>query len=188
MKSGDYSGSDCTQDDNCTGCSDTPSGAACEYIQGSCQWGEVNGTLNGCDAPDDVNPYIVFGFATAGLLFDLVCLAPFFLYGCPCMKTRDDEEDREADAKRMNLCSALMHVMADLVRSTTTFAESILIWAFGINGDKCDVFATVIIGVTIIVGMIKPMWDWIQNVVDFCRATDEVEDEATKGLLQNEEN
>jgi Co/Zn/Cd efflux system component len=186
IKSGDYSGSDCTLDDNCTGCSDTPYKVPCEYsvLQGSCQW-DQNGTLNGCDAPDDVNPYIVFAFATAGLLFDLVCLWPFFVFGCPCFKRQGDEEDKEADAVRMNLFSALMHVMADLVRSTTTFAESILIWAFGINGDKCDTWATVVIGVTIVLGMIKPIYDWLQNLVNFCNAEDDSDN--TQCLLQNDE-
>jgi len=187
IKSGDYSGSDCTQDDNCTGCSDTPFPKLynCSYIQDSCQWNQ-SGVLNGCDAPDDVNPYIVFGFATAGLIFDLICLWPFFVYGCPCFKRQaaDAEAEADAEAVRMNLFSALTHVLADLIRSTTTFAESILIWAFGINGDKCDTFATVVIGVAIILGMIKPVMDWIQNLVDYCTHADE-EDEV--GLLQNDD-
>jgi len=129
---------------------------------------------------DDVNAYVVFGFAVAGLLFDLICLAPYIYYGCPCFKKAgDDDEDVDADAEKMNLCSALMHVSADLMRSTTTFTESILIWAFGIDGDKCDVYATVIVSATILVGMMKPLYDWSRDLCDFCSAAEEEADAET---------
>lgn len=140
--------------------------------------------ISGDFSGDDVNAYIVFGFAVGGLVFDLICLAPYVLYGCPCIKKADDdEEDVDAGAEKMNLCSALMHVSADLMRSTTTFAESILIWAFGIDGDKCDVYATIIVSATILLGMMKPLYDWTQDLAEFCRSADEKEEE--KGLLND---
>eukprot|EP00756_Hemistasia_phaeocysticola_P025005 Hpha_TRINITY_DN15983_c2_g6::TRINITY_DN15983_c2_g6_i1::g.70512::m.70512/K16264/czcD, zitB; cobalt-zinc-cadmium efflux system protein len=143
----------------------------------------VSGDFSG----DDVNAYIVFGFAVGGLVFDLICLAPYFLYGCPCVKKADeDDEDVDGTAEKMNLCSALMHVSADLIRSTTTFTESILIWAFGIDGDKCDVYATVIVSATILVGMIKPLHDWCQDLAEFCRSGDEQSDQE-KGLLKDQD-
>lgn len=147
-------------------------------------------TLASGDFSDDgVNAYIVFGFAVGGLVFDLICLAPYFFYGCPCIKKAEDEDEDIVDAgaksEEMNLCSALMHVSADLMRSTTTFVESILIWAFNINGSKCDVYATVIVSATILMGMAKPLYDWIQDLADFCKADYETVDEE-KGLLKEE--
>eukprot|EP01062_Namystynia_karyoxenos_P008394 TRINITY_DN12954_c0_g1_i1.p1 TRINITY_DN12954_c0_g1~~TRINITY_DN12954_c0_g1_i1.p1 ORF type:complete len:353 (+),score=117.35 TRINITY_DN12954_c0_g1_i1:81-1061(+) len=113
------------------------------------------------DGGDDVNAYIVFGFAVAGILFDVLSLVPYILYGCPCMKKAEDDE---VGGEQMNLLSALMHVSADLMRSVTTFIESLLIWAAGINGDKADSYATVIVTATIVLGAIKPVYEWALGV------------------------
>eukprot|EP01065_Artemidia_motanka_P024345 TRINITY_DN289_c0_g1_i8.p1 TRINITY_DN289_c0_g1~~TRINITY_DN289_c0_g1_i8.p1 ORF type:complete len:301 (+),score=140.96 TRINITY_DN289_c0_g1_i8:70-972(+) len=134
----------------------------------------VSTVISGDFSDDDVNAYIVFAFAVAGLTFDLLCLAPYFLYGCPCFKGKAAEDDDvDADSEQMNLCSALMHVSADLMRSTTTFVESILIWAYGINGSKCDAYATVIVSSTILLGLLKPIFDWFVDLHAFCSAPEE---------------
>eukprot|EP01064_Diplonema_japonicum_P039483 TRINITY_DN9909_c0_g1_i2.p1 TRINITY_DN9909_c0_g1~~TRINITY_DN9909_c0_g1_i2.p1 ORF type:complete len:304 (+),score=63.07 TRINITY_DN9909_c0_g1_i2:47-958(+) len=122
----------------------------------------------GSDGGDDVNAWIVLAFATAGILFDLISLTPYILYGCPCLKKKSDEEGENVEmAEQMNLCSALMHVAADLLRSTTTMVESILILQYGINGEEADSYATVIVSGTILLGAVKPVCDWFGDLRDY---------------------
>eukprot|EP01059_Diplonema_ambulator_P033341 TRINITY_DN6916_c0_g1_i3.p1 TRINITY_DN6916_c0_g1~~TRINITY_DN6916_c0_g1_i3.p1 ORF type:complete len:304 (+),score=96.20 TRINITY_DN6916_c0_g1_i3:51-914(+) len=119
---------------------------------------------------DDVNAWIVLGFALGGIVFDILSLMPHFMYGLPCLKKDKDEEAGEVGgdvAEKMNLCSALMHVSADLLRSTTTLTESILILRYDVNGDEADSYATVIVSGTIVLGAIPPIVDWFRDLVSY---------------------
>eukprot|EP01061_Rhynchopus_euleeides_P034393 TRINITY_DN5819_c0_g1_i1.p1 TRINITY_DN5819_c0_g1~~TRINITY_DN5819_c0_g1_i1.p1 ORF type:complete len:312 (+),score=128.91 TRINITY_DN5819_c0_g1_i1:188-1123(+) len=126
-----------------------------------------NSTSDSGSDNGDVNPYIVFGFAVAGIVFDLVSLTPYIMYGCPCIKKEGDDDVKAENSDVSNLCSAFMHISADLLRSFTTFTESILIWAYGINGDAADAYATVIVLATIILGLVKPVYDWVLDLRDY---------------------
>ena len=142
-------------------------------------------TLNARDwegphAKDDVNPYIVFAFAVAGILFDLISLSPYVYYGCPCVKSKEPTSHSDTSVAT-NLCSAFMHTSADMLRSLTTFTESILIWAYGINGNEADAYATVIVLTTIIIGLVKPMYDWVEDLRDY-RAEFAEEDDEEKAV------
>ena len=139
-------------------------------------------STSGSSSNGDVNPYIVFGFAVGGLVFDLVSLIPYMLYGCPCIK-KNKGLDEAATSEEANLCSAFMHISADLLRSFTTLTESILIWAYGINGDQADAYATVIVLATIIIGLIKPVYDWTLDLADYRRDYRVLNSEADK-LIQ----
>eukprot|EP00299_Pterocystis_sp_00344_P012588 c6068_g1_i2.p1 GENE.c6068_g1_i2~~c6068_g1_i2.p1 ORF type:complete len:273 (-),score=42.85 c6068_g1_i2:114-881(-) len=101
---------------------------------------------------DNVDPYIVFGFAVAGILFDLISLSPFFF------KHESDS------ATHMNTCSALVHILSDLLRSSTTLAASIMIWTTNYNSTKIDGYAALIVTSIILVGLVGALFSWFRDV------------------------
>ena len=80
----------------------------------------------------EVNGSIVFIFAVMGLLFDFISMLSFYYWS-------------RGSASEVNMCSALLHVGADTVRSTTTLAESILIVQFQWDGRSTDAWASIIV-------------------------------------------
>eukprot|EP01048_Picozoa_sp_COSAG05_P023513 COSAG05_NODE_5124_length_1258_cov_9.859362_1_plen_287_part_10 len=69
-----------------------------------------------------VDPTIVFVFALFGLLFDLVSLLAFKRWGGPFASLLGGN-----DSAALNMSSALLHVLSDCLRSSTTLMMSILI-------------------------------------------------------------
>mmetsp|Transcript_32784 Transcript_32784/g.45743 ORF Transcript_32784/g.45743 Transcript_32784/m.45743 type:complete len:276 (-) Transcript_32784:521-1348(-) len=110
---------------------------------------------------DDVNAFIVLGFAVAGLLIDFGTLFPYCIYGI-------DQGDEHDEASRMNMCSALSHILSDTMRSTTTLIESFVIIYGNVNGARADAFASLIVSSLIIVGLVKSISDWMVDVKKFC--------------------
>lgn len=106
---------------------------------------------------EEVDYYIVFGFAVVGLLFDVASLLPYYLYGV-------DQGDHDDAAGKMNMCSALSHIVSDTLRSITTLVESLLIWFGHINGDLADEYAAVIVSSLIIAGLGKSIYEWGKDV------------------------
>eukprot|EP00754_Rhynchopus_humris_P012996 Rhum_TRINITY_DN14311_c9_g1::Rhum_TRINITY_DN14311_c9_g1_i1::g.83412::m.83412/K16264/czcD, zitB; cobalt-zinc-cadmium efflux system protein len=111
--------------------------------------GGINTLISTDPDEEDVNPYIVFGFAVCGILFDVISIVPYCLH----MKTAGESE-------RVNLKSALSHVSADLLRSCATFVESILLWTTSLDGEKVDAAVTMIVTVTILLGIVHPLAHW----------------------------
>eukprot|EP01061_Rhynchopus_euleeides_P022206 TRINITY_DN3616_c0_g1_i1.p1 TRINITY_DN3616_c0_g1~~TRINITY_DN3616_c0_g1_i1.p1 ORF type:complete len:317 (+),score=108.70 TRINITY_DN3616_c0_g1_i1:64-951(+) len=99
---------------------------------------------------EEVNPYIVFGFAVAGILFDIISLVPY------CYRMRQTHDDASVE----NLKSACSHVSADLLRSISTFIESILLWTTDLEEDKVDATVTIIVTATIVIGVSHPVVTW----------------------------
>jgi len=108
-----------------------------------------------CDdlGDDDINPYIVFAFALGGLLFDFVGL---------CALWRGKKEQSTA-ASDLNLHSVGMHVISDLMRSTTTLVESILIWFFNFEGTGTDAVAALIVSALILIPCAQMIRQWLQG-------------------------
>eukprot|EP01059_Diplonema_ambulator_P001964 TRINITY_DN11621_c0_g1_i1.p1 TRINITY_DN11621_c0_g1~~TRINITY_DN11621_c0_g1_i1.p1 ORF type:complete len:301 (+),score=65.22 TRINITY_DN11621_c0_g1_i1:384-1286(+) len=123
----------------------------------------------GSGGGDEVNAWVVLGFAIGGIVFDCLSLLPHFVYGLPCLRKREEGDERgdAGAAEKMNLCSALMHVSADLLRSTTTLTESILILGYGITGDEADSYATVIVSGTIVLFAVPPIVDWFRDLKSY---------------------
>jgi len=113
--------------------------------------------LHPSDDEDDVNAYIVFGFALAGLLFDLASFAAFYF---------NQNEDRNESAE-LNMNSAFLHVFSDSLRSTTTLAESILIWFFDFNGSKTDAWASLVVSGLILIGAGSAMVTFVKESYDY---------------------
>jgi len=119
---------------------------------------------------DDVNPYIVLGFAVAGIVFDLASLLPYMLRGL----TQGDHAD---EAGRMNMCSALSHVLSDTARSITTLIESFVIIFGNVNGTKADAYSAMIVSCIIIVGVAKSLHQWSLDAMKFANG-EELDDDA----------
>jgi hypothetical protein len=64
------------------------------------------------------------------------------------------------DTGRVNMCSALAHVLADSLRSVTTVVESVLILTFGTDPSRTDSWATLVISLSIIAGASSALVQW----------------------------
>jgi Co/Zn/Cd efflux system component len=149
--------------------------------------------LNGPDG--DVNPWIVLGFACGGLVFDFISLTVYWRCGersradkvdkintCTTNAKEPSTDDPiYADAELMqpevvhvdaltcgintNMCAALLHVLSDLGRSTTTLIESIVILLVpGIPGTHADAVSALIICSIIAAGSIIALGVWTREV------------------------
>eukprot|EP01063_Lacrimia_lanifica_P013826 TRINITY_DN20434_c0_g1_i1.p1 TRINITY_DN20434_c0_g1~~TRINITY_DN20434_c0_g1_i1.p1 ORF type:complete len:330 (+),score=96.57 TRINITY_DN20434_c0_g1_i1:109-1098(+) len=103
-----------------------------------------------------VNPYIVLGFACAGIVVDVVSLVPYIT----AMKNA-------GTTARLNLSSAVSHVGADLLRSTSTLIESIVLLETDLDPNKVDAVTVLVVTVSILAGMCVPVLKWIMAVNEY---------------------
>jgi len=109
--------------------------------------------LEGEADDDDVNVYIVFAFALGGLLFDFIGLYALWR----------GKKEESTTAGNLNLYSAGMHVLADLMRSTTTLIESILIWFCNFESTGIDAVAALIVSVLILLPCVQMIRQWLKE-------------------------
>jgi len=102
---------------------------------------------------DDVNPYIVFAFALGGLFFDFIGLYALWR----------GKKEKSTAASDLNLHSAGMHVISDLMRSATTLIESILIWCCNFEGIQTDAVAALIVSALILLPCAQMIRQWLQE-------------------------
>lgn len=115
---------------------------------------------------EGVNPYIVFIFALFGLLFDLGSLLAFKKWASQFSVLLGGE-----DSEALNMSSALMHVLSDCLRSTTTLIESLLIFAhMGPPSYVLDGYATLIVTTSILVGAFRAVFKWAQQLRAWVKA------------------
>ena len=79
---------------------------------------------------------------------------------------------------RMNMWSALMHVLADLMRSITTFIEAIVIMTkiSPLAPSQVDAIAAITVSVLILTGVLGAICEWTRQVVQCaCRRAAEAE-------------
>merc|ERR1712157_12705 len=77
-------------------------------------------------------------------------------------------EDAKATIKKpeINMLSALLHVSADLMRSTTTFIEGAILLSGGITPAKqeyIDAICGLIIGATLYLGAAYALYEWVMT-------------------------
>jgi len=130
------------------------------------------------DEGEGVEGKIVIAFAGLGLVFDAICLYAYYYYAKidadieyqEMVKIAEQEgktvEEAQANISKpeINMLTALMHVSADLFRSTCTFVEGIFLLAGGITTSKqeyIDGICGILIGATIILGSIYALYEWI---------------------------
>merc|ERR1711904_72444 len=132
------------------------------------------------DDAQGVQGTLVIIFAGLGLVFDFICLYAYYFYAKKDAQIEYDEMIRLAEANgespeqasaqikkpQINMLSALLHVSADLMRSTTTFIEGCILLAGGITAAKqefIDAICGVIIGATLYVGAAYALYEWIMT-------------------------
>jgi len=130
------------------------------------------------DDGEGVEGKIVIAFAGLGLVFDAICLYAYYYYAKidaeieyqEMVKIAEQEgktvEEAQANISKpeINMLTALMHVSADLFRSTCTFVEGIFLLAGTITTSKqeyIDGICGILIGATIILGSIYALYEWI---------------------------
>lgn len=140
---------------------------------------EYDGSSGDDGEGDGVNANYVFAFALAGLLFDAACLYAFYYYASKdaeieyqeileqaTIEGRDMEDAKKTIKKpQVNMLSALLHVSADLMRSTTTFIEGILLYsASSFTPEKqsfVDAICGLIICAIIYAGALYAIYEWV---------------------------
>merc|ERR1712194_145783 len=129
---------------------------------------------------EGVEGKIVIAFAGLGLVFDAMCLYAFFYF----FKEDADIEYREmmriaeAEGKNLeeakaqvtkpeiNMLTALLHVSADLLRSTVTFIEGILLLVGFLSTSQqeyVDSVCALIIGASIYLASIYALYEWVTS-------------------------
>jgi len=115
-------------------------------------------TLSAGDNDDeDVNPYIVLGFAVWCVSFDSISL-----YTMAKMHFRKERP-------QINMLAAAAHTSADLARSLTTSIESILIMFFGFDSVSTDAWSCLVVSSIIFAGSVFPFWEWAKTFIQFLR-------------------
>merc|ERR1719231_491457 len=116
--------------------------------------------------------WVVFGFALGGLTFDIISLLAYKFYG-----TAEEPGDDGAAPDALtcgintNMCAALLHVISDLARSTTTLVESIIILNVkSIPTTVADGVSTLIVCSIIVIGATGALLTWMREVYLFFNA------------------
>ena len=130
-------------------------------------------------ADDDDSPgerrtmgWVVFGFALGGLLFDLVSLLAYKFFGT---RAEVDEHGHTEDALTFgintNMCAALLHIISDLARSSTTFVEGIiLLKVTSIPSTQADGISTLVVCSIIALGASAAILAWLREVYHYVTA------------------
>jgi len=100
---------------------------------------------------DDVNGWITLAFAVGGIAFDIVCMVEFH-----------KGNQRTGSARSVNMFSALLHVGADFLRSTSTMVMSLVILLAHVDSGCVDAYTSILIGVTILVGAAVGFFRWVK--------------------------
>jgi len=122
---------------------------------------------------------IVIAFAFLGLLFDAICLYAYYHYAkldaeeeFKLMKEaavangvgEELGEDAKIKKPQVNMLTALLHVSADLLRSTCTFIEGIVLLAGGLTAsgqEFVDAICGIIIGASLYAASAYALYEWV---------------------------
>merc|ERR1712028_19485 len=139
------------------------------------------------DDAEGVVGKIVIAFAALGLLIDVICLYAYWYYAKQdaiiefneMIKIAEAEGKSVEEAKasitkpEINMLTALLHVSADLMRSTCTFIEGILLLAGFLSNagqEFVDAICGIFIGATIIAGSVYALYEWIMSFTTWSRS------------------
>jgi len=147
----------------------------------------------------DSEGIVVITFAGLGLLFDAICLYAYYHFAkkdaeaeYQAMQAQLTESQKTGvDAAKIekpdiNMLSALLHVSADLFRSSSTFILGILMVSGALNQkeqDQGDAILALIIGGTIYVASIYALYEWWGSFSDWFSSLASVQmDEEKEGV------
>jgi len=126
---------------------------------------------------EDVVAWIVILFAGFGLLFDFASLYSYWYHAKKDAqiqfekdKTKAVEEGQttaKVEKPQVNMLTALLHVGADLLRSTTTFIEGLILLGKsgqeGGNSEFIDAVCGLIICISVYCGAAYALYEWVQE-------------------------
>jgi len=157
---------------------------------------EVNEILFGEaeEEEEDVVAWIVLLFAGFGLLFDFASLGSYWYHAKKEAELQFEKnkakaiEEGQGTAKvekpHVNMLTALLHVGADLLRSTTTFIEGLVLLgkkgAEENNSAFIDGVCGFIICLTVYIGAAYALYEWVQEFWTWFSALGEPLPEAKK--------
>jgi len=139
-------------------------------------------------ANPDAEGTIVIVFAGLGLTFDFICLFAYYFYAKKDAVIEYEEMKRESRLKgefgtdinenlnknikkpHINMFSALIHVSADLFRSTSTFVLGCLMVSGSLSDDQADQgdgILAVIISSTIYLAAATALFAWFKSANDW---------------------
>jgi len=114
--------------------------------------------FSGKGGGDDVNPWIVWSFGFAGLLFDCISIYAFW-------------RNKRRGVLPVNMLAAFMHVGADFIRSLTTTIEGTMLFIFKHwDGDMIDAVNTIVIVVLIYLGILYGLYESVTDICAFLRS------------------
>jgi len=124
-----------------------------------------------------VNGYITLVFALGGVIFDVICLFAFYR-----------SHKKVGDSRALNMFTALLHVGADCLRSTSTLVMSVLILHGGFDSMCVDAYTCLLIGATIMCAAVVGFFKWVKMMVKLIRRLCGVEAVTTaQGLGEDED-
>jgi len=126
-------------------------------------------SIEGKEEEDDVNAWIVIGFALGGLLFDVFTLYAYKHFSHSHAGSHaDNKSNTNTNTNNVNMMSALLHVFSDLLRSTTCLVEGLLLLKFpDTPGAYIDGWATLIICSLISIGCLSAFFFWLKEMRKF---------------------
>merc|ERR1712014_250998 len=125
-------------------------------------WGTVQvctGAAQASGDGDDVNGWITLGFGVGGVVFDVISLCAFYL-----------SNRKQGEVRAVNMFTALLHVGADFLRSTSTMVMSLLILVGGYDSTQptcLDAYTSLLIGASIVAGASMGVVSWIKLLIRY---------------------
>jgi Co/Zn/Cd efflux system component len=109
----------------------------------------------GEEEEEDVDARIVLTFAALGIAFDVISLLSYKVWHL----------DGASTTTNVNMLSALLHVLSDLARSTTTFVEGlILLRAPSVHSGAIDGWSALIVCTLISFGVLGGVGKWMSEL------------------------
>jgi len=138
-------------------------------------------------ANPDAEGTIVIVFAGLGLTFDFVCLYAYYFFAKKDAAIEYEEMKRQAELRgeggmeleekiqkpHINMFSALIHVSADLFRSTSTFVLGVLMVSGSLSEDQADQgdgILAVIISATLYIAAAVALLEWFKSSANWWTA------------------
>merc|ERR1712003_498039 len=122
-------------------------------------WGTVQvcqGWAQASGDSDDVNGWITLGFGAGGVVFDLISLWAFYR-----------SNRKQGEVRAVNMFTALLHVGADFLRSTSTVIMSLLILVGGFDSTCLDAYTSMLIGASIVAGGMFGLFNWCRLFYEY---------------------
>jgi len=112
----------------------------------------------------------VLFFALLGILFDVTSLTIYHYYGGAESESDQAAGEESSTTCGINvvMCAALLHIISDLMRSTTTLIESLVILNDpDIPSSEADGYATLFVCSVVLVGTLGALYTWFIEVKTF---------------------